>query len=324
MNEVLSQSIDGRELIELDGSGVCVRGTLHTGGNASTRDRIGIVFLNSLSIPRTATGDSAVFWAERFSHLGFPCLRLDLPGLGDSGGTIPTELLNYINAGEYASITAASVKEMIDRFGFSGVVLVGHCAGAVTAVYAAAACPDQCKGLVLLDPYFHLPQAVRPMLRRGLSAWAMQSRFGGIISNVYDGVRGLRRLLRGNAVPGNANKKLLQCWKKLAPTGIPILLFKAPARKAAGIKPRAGEFDYLSHVLQIAGSGSRVVVKLIERTDHSFANRAGRAAVAQVTERWLQTSVRTSQPEGVEGKAPDSITGEQSNYNHYQLDCLRN
>ena len=324
MNDGLSRSIDGRELISLDGSGVSVRGTLHTGTDGDTRNRIGIVFLNSLSLPRTATGDSAVFWAEQFANCGFPSLRLDLPGLGDSGGAIPNELLNYINAGEYASIAAAKIKELVDRFGFSGVVLVGHCAGTVTALYAGLACVNECKGLVLLDPYFHLPQAVRPMVRRGLSAWAMRSRFGGTISNVYDRVRDIRLLLRGNALPRNANKKLLQCWKKLTATGIPILLFKAPARKAAGTKPRAGEFDYLSHVLQIAGSDSQVRVELVEQTDHSFANRLGRAAVARVTERWLQAYMPAGKREEAAVKTPETQTSDNRKYDQYQLNCLRN
>jgi pimeloyl-ACP methyl ester carboxylesterase len=296
---------------------------LHTGADGVTKNRIGIVFLNSLSLPRTATGDSAVFWAESFANFGFPSLRLDLPGLGDSGGAIPNELLNFINAGEYASIAATKIKELVERFGFSGVVLLGHCAGTVTAIHAAVGCINECKGLVLLDPYFHLPQAVRPMVRRGLSAWAMRSRFGGVISNIYDRARDLRRVVRGNALPGNANKKLLSCWKKLASTGLPILLFKAPARKAAGTKPRVGEFDYLSHVLQLAGPGSQVLIELVEQTDHSFANRVGRAAVAGMTERWLQTYMAAGLREDAAVTTPVSQESDHKNYGQYQLNCLR-
>ncbi len=188
-------------------------------------------------------------------------------------------------------ITSAKVKELVDRFALAGVVLVGHCAGTVSALYAASACSDECKGLILLDPYFHLPQAVRPKLRRGLSEWALHSCFGGLLSNVYDRLRSIRRYLKTNAPPQNANVPLLACWKKLAATGLPILLCKAPSRKATGTKPRVGEFDYLQHVLQLAGSRSKVAVELIEGTDHSFANRAGRLAVCQRTEAWLHSNL---------------------------------
>jgi hypothetical protein len=75
----------------------------------------------------------------------------------------------------------------------------------------------------------------------------------------------------------------------VASSGTPILILKAPARKAFGTKPRTGEFDYLDYVLKAAGKRGRVSVTLIEGTDHSFANRAGRQAVAAQLEVWLRT-----------------------------------
>ena len=79
------------------------------------------------------------------------------PGLGDSDGDISSDLLDFINSGGYAAIAASSVKELVKRIGLSGVVIVGHCAGSVSALFAAAA-TIKCKGLILMDPYFHLPQ----------------------------------------------------------------------------------------------------------------------------------------------------------------------
>jgi pimeloyl-ACP methyl ester carboxylesterase len=290
----MDQAIEGRELITLDGLGVSVRGTFHkppasshswSGGD--TRKIVGLVFLNSLSLPRAATGDSAVYWAESFANGGYPSFRFDLPGLGDTAGNVPTDLLSFINAGGYASIAAAKMKELAEGFNLSGVVLVGHCAGTVSAIYAAACMGKECKGLVLLDPYFDLPQVVRPMLRRGLSDWALRSRLGGILSNIYDRMRKIRLIFRGSAPPQNANLVLLSRLKEVASTGLPILLFKSPGRKTQGTKPRVGEFDYLAHVLKIAGRKSQVSVELLEGTDHTFANRTGRAAVRRQTELWL-------------------------------------
>ena len=34
---------------------------------------------------------------------------------------------------------AANVKELVEGMGLSGVVIIGHCAGAASALYAAAA-----------------------------------------------------------------------------------------------------------------------------------------------------------------------------------------
>ena len=324
----MNQAIERRELITLDGRGVLLRGTFHrprgSGSDsdpcASTRNRIGVVFLNSLSLPRASTGDSAVYWAESFAECGYPSFRLDLPGLGDTAGDIPLELLNFINAGGYASIGAAKIDELVERFDLSGAVLVGHCAGALSAIYAAAAGTGKCKGLVLLDPYFHVTQAVRSKVRQGLSDWALESRIGSVASNIYDRLRDILLFLRRNALPGNANFDLLSRWKAVASTGLPILLLKAPARKAQGTKPRVGEFDYLKYVLGVAGRNSKVVVELIEGTDHSFANRQGRTAVRQHTERWLTTYFPLQEEVAVSFLR--SETDNRNNYDGRHLKCL--
>ena len=324
----MDQAVDGRELFTLDGLGVPLRGTFHKPhGNkepepgASIPNPVGIVFLNSLSLPRTATGDSAVFWAEALAGCGYPSFRIDLPGLGDTAGDIPNELLNYINAGGYAAITGAKIKELVERFGLSGVVLVGHCAGTISAIHGAAACKQECRGLVLLDPYFHKTQAIRPIVRRGLSEWALRSRSGRWLSNLYDRTRLIRLRFRRNATPRNANLPLLSRWKDIASTGVPILIIKAPARKTAGAAPRAGEFDYLKHVLNLAGRKSQVVVELIKGTDHSFANRMGRTGVQESVERWLSNYLPLRTNLQVELMLPEA-NGDRD-YNHYHLDCLQ-
>jgi pimeloyl-ACP methyl ester carboxylesterase len=247
---------------------------------------MGIVFLNSLSIPRASTGDSAVYWADAFAACGYPSFRFDLPGFGDTRGALATDLLDFVNGGGYAAITSAKMKELVQRFDLPGVVIVGHCAGVVTAIHAASSCKE-CKGLILMDPYFHLIKALRPKVRQVLSEWARRSRIGGAISDIYDRMRDIRRNVQKDPLPRNANFPLLTHWKRVASTGLPILLFKAPGLKSPGIKPRLGEFDYLEHVLALAGRKGRVEIELIEGTDHSFADRVGRIAVRQRATSWL-------------------------------------
>src|ERR1700758_2148609 len=114
----MDQAIEGRELVTLDGLGVLLRGTFHkphpskdAGAKLNRLKPLGILFLNSLSLPRAATGDSAVYWAESLAGRGYPSFRFDLPGLGDTAGDVPNELLNFINAGGFASIAGDKVKE---------------------------------------------------------------------------------------------------------------------------------------------------------------------------------------------------------------------
>jgi alpha-beta hydrolase superfamily lysophospholipase len=310
----MHKAIETRELITLDGLGVLLRGTYHKPRNepASSpevtreRNRTGVVFLNSLSLPRAATGDSAVYWADAFAECGYPSFRFDLPGLGDTFGAIPNELLDFINAQGYASITAAKMKELTQRYDLSGVVIVAHCAGGVTAISAAASC-QECAGLVLMDPYFHLTKAIRPQVRQKLSDWARRSKIGMLCSNIYDLVRKVRLYFRRNSPPQNANFPLLARWKQVASSGLPIFIIKAPGLKASGTKARAGEFDYLKYVLDTAGRKSRVTVEFIEGTDHSFANRIGRARVRERVANWLDAFF-PQKASHVAAASPSSIT----------------
>ncbi|WP_263354824.1 alpha/beta hydrolase [Acidicapsa acidisoli] len=285
-------AIESRELFTLDGQDVRLQGTYHRprsgAAGARCQNPIGVLFLNSLFLPRTATGDSAVYWAESFAACGYPAFRMDLPGLGDSDAPLNTALLDFINAGGYGSIASAKIKELVERFGLSGIVIVGHCAGAVTALFAAAA-SKECKGVILLDPYFYLPQQMKKSKAwKRLVRWAATSAVGGSLSKMYDWLKNIRLALGGSRPPGNANFALLQRWSEVANKGLPTLLFKAPGRKSPGTKPRVGEFDYIKHIQAIAARKSQVTVQVIDNTDHSFANRAGRTAVREQVERWLR------------------------------------
>jgi pimeloyl-ACP methyl ester carboxylesterase len=293
----MNETIETRELFVLDGSDVLIRGTYHKAHldnsgaqpNLAAGDRLGVVFLNSTSPTRAANGDAAVYLAESFAKFGYPSFRLDLPGFGDSEGDHPEDLLGFISRGGYASIASAKVKELVTRYNLAGVVIAGHCAGSVSALFTAATCRE-CRGLVLIGPFFHLTRPIGlSKIRKALKLWALQSRLGKYFSNVYEFLNEIRLVPRGRGLPRNANFALLRCWKKLASTGMPILFLKGPDRQTSSTKPRAGEFDYLSYLLRVAGRRSQVVVKVTDGASNAFANRQGRAAVQQHTERWLNT-----------------------------------
>jgi pimeloyl-ACP methyl ester carboxylesterase len=316
----MNESTEGRQLITLHGLGGIVRGTYHqAGGEGSGTRRIGVLILNSLSPTRAAAGDSAVYWAESFAKSGYPVLRLDMPGFGDSDGDPPPELLKFINTGGYGPIASAMIRELVKQFGVSGLVVVGLCAGAVSALYTAAL-SKECRGLVLMDPYFHLPLPARSWLWQKLTGRISRTALGGMISNGYDRFTDFRLSLRGNPMPQNTNFPLLRCWKTVASSGLPILLLKAPATK-----PRGEEFDYLKYILQHAGNNSQVVVKVVQGTGHTFSNRVGQIGVREFTESWLKLCFPLSEfgdlatgplrAEGPEAKG-------QKSYNDYDLDYL--
>jgi pimeloyl-ACP methyl ester carboxylesterase len=194
---MICDTLETRQLITLGADGILVRGTYHdvprkTTGSTSPDKRIGVLFLNPLSTPRSFIGDAAVYWASSFAAQGYPCLRIDLPGLGDSYGELAEDLLTFINNGGYAAVAAAKVKEFRERFGLAGVVIYGHCAGATTAIYAASAC-KACKGLIITDPYFNTANMLTPKLSVGMVHWARRTKVGEVLRAAYARLRDIAR-----------------------------------------------------------------------------------------------------------------------------------
>lgn len=291
---MISSELETRELITLSGNGVLLRATYHKATGKAQNDaaaqhkRMGVAFLNPLSTPRALIGDSAVYWASSFAARGYPSFRLDLPGLGDTFGEVPNELITFINDGGYATIASSKIKELTDTFGLKGAVIYGHCAGGTTAVYAAAEC-QECKGLILTAPYFNAANLLTPKLSPQMIDWARRSKVGELLRATYGRMRELRKRPGNGTLPGNAHFGLLSHWKKVLSNGIPILILKSGAPAALGSnKLRANNFDYLQYIASFAVRSNQITVKVIEGTDHSFANRAGRAAVRQCTEAWLE------------------------------------
>jgi pimeloyl-ACP methyl ester carboxylesterase len=289
--------IQGRELFTMDVLGSTVQGTCHVPpdetsdalGQPASNKIPGVLFLSGLLAPRAGNGDTLVYWADALARSGHPSFRVDLPGTCDSDGDAPAELMSFINTGRYEGATIEIIRQIRRRFDLDSIILVGHCSGSVTAIFAAAADGD-CRGLVLLEPYFHLPPPAATQARDALSQWAASNRLGGILSNLFDRLKELRLRLRRAELPRNANFPLVKCWRSLASAGMPILIIKVPGAKATAAKPRLGEFDYLAHLAGVGGSRSRVEVKVIQGTSHSFADPVGRLGVLRYTESWLRDS----------------------------------
>lgn len=321
----MTDATETRELITVQCLDLALKATYHKAcredfgaqNEPNNCARIGILFLGSLSPTRAATGDSAVYWADSFAACGYPSFRLDLPGFGDSEGDPPGGLLDCIDAGDFASIISASARVIVERFELSGIILVGLCAGAVSAIFGAKA-TRECKGLVLMDPYFHLPLKRRSKIREKLTGRLSRSSMGMSIEGLYGRLKAYWLHLAGSTPPSNANLHLLNCWKDLTSTCLPVILFKAPSFK------QRGEFDFLNHIVKLAGPRSRVLIKVVEEAGHTFSNRKGRMAVREHVESWLRTNF--PQPilgEGTGYPSPSNYHDRTSDYSKREL-CTEN
>ncbi len=98
----MNPAIQTREAITVAVGGVCLRGTYHkpaddgrgTPEHQGEANDLGLLFLNHGFLPRSAPGDSAAKWGDSFAQNGYPSFRFDLPGLGDSDGDAPSQMLD--------------------------------------------------------------------------------------------------------------------------------------------------------------------------------------------------------------------------------------
>jgi pimeloyl-ACP methyl ester carboxylesterase len=291
---MIIDKIESRELFTLDAGGIDLRGTYHKPDEARARyvgatgkHRTGIVFANALSTPRSGNGDSVVYWASAFAGLGYPSFRLDLPGLGDSRGEIPNDLIAFIYQGGYSLVFARKLNELAERYNVAEFVIAGHCTGSTNAVYAASE-NAMCKGLILLDPYFSSPRAISGKIPPAVMHWVRKNRAGVLLRATYDRLREVPIAIRERFSSRESGLDFIFRWKSVASTGMPILVFRAPRPQAlGGDKPNPSSVDYLDHLSSLTRGRSRLTIHEIEGSDHSFANLNGRTKVLAYSESWL-------------------------------------
>jgi pimeloyl-ACP methyl ester carboxylesterase len=280
--------------------GVLLHGTSHLGPQ---KKDLGILFLNSGSLPRSSRGDLYAHLSDALSERGWPCFRVDLPGLGDSQGDVPREFVDYyrlVQEGAYAGGALEVANEMRSRYGLSRLVLAGICGGAQTAVFAAGQDRGQgIAGLALLDMEFFLyrsPGAPAPTgkklstagrveagIARGVAKlrdWVLAQRWEPQATRIYYGLRKVVSRTRGATPPPDTNAPLLEALSGLLGKGVPVLMLTAHSPI-----PEPESFDYIGY---LAGrAGGRLDHAKIMGTTHSFVENDGEAAVLEAMSAWL-------------------------------------
>ena len=81
--------------------------------------------------------------------------------------------------GGYNTIAHRKAAELVKRYHLNGLILVGHCAAATPVVHAAAHL-SACKGLIIMDSYFHKSSRARTQLVERL-AYLKRFGLGGVL-----------------------------------------------------------------------------------------------------------------------------------------------
>jgi len=291
-----------RDAITLSWDGLRLHGTSHL---APSGNGIGVLFVNSGSLPRSSRGDLYAHLADSLAEQGYPSFRFDLPGLGDSEGEIPQEFVEFyriVQEAAYAGCVAAMARELRRTYGLKGIVLAGICGGAQTSVFAAAKEHGAgVAGLVLLDMPFFLYRSSNPPARKraGLSLrkrvlagisgakvkmrdWVLSQKWEPVATKAYYRLKKVTSRTKAGVLPPNSNQVLIKALSGLLDQGIPALMVTAHPPI-----PEPQTFDYIGYVG--ARAGGRLQHAKIRGTTHSFVENGGAEAVLEAVKTWLAT-----------------------------------
>ena len=122
-----------------NGQGLRLYGMLHMPAAAAIRNT-GIVLLSPGIKTRVGPHQQYVRMARKFASMGFPVLRFDFCGLGDSEGELTehmhADLHTEIQLGRYVDDSKCAIDCIIRDTGVEKVILAGLCGGAVTGLLA--------------------------------------------------------------------------------------------------------------------------------------------------------------------------------------------
>ncbi len=129
-------------------------GILHSPDQKTGRPDVGIVFTHSGSRGRLGNSFHFTFWARQFANAGYPVLRFDPAGLGDSTGSLGSghidDYYGKIQTGLFVPDTLAAIEEMKRLANPREIVLLGVCGGAATALLSSQQA-EGVSGVVLMS-----------------------------------------------------------------------------------------------------------------------------------------------------------------------------
>jgi hypothetical protein len=259
--------------------------TLAAAGGAGTESGIAaapptVIFLNAGVLHRVGPHRLHVTLARLLAECGFPGLRIDLSGIGDS-----RPLPGVLTFRESSVVDArAAMDELGATVGVASFILFGLCSGADNAL-ATALEDARVVGLVLLDPPCHptLRSRLRKLVGRiqGLTSVTAAARWG---------VRVLRRRLSSRPLePENPRQASADEFGRnlveLLDRGVQILCIYSGAN-AEGYNHRDQLFELFP------GLRGRIHVVYFPAANHVFTERAAREKLIGTVIGWCQERFR--------------------------------
>ena len=246
-----------------------------------------VILLNSGLIPRIGPNRVYVKIARRLAQKGFPVLRFDFSGVGDS--VIRPDHLSF--ALSSVAECRAAMDFLVEKTGARQFILSGICSGADAAFDTALADPQRVSGVIPIDFYSvssHAYQAQMYKQRlRSLSSWAKL--FSGK-SDLYQRVFSEKEKDAETVFQGPATENVSQKKRETIISEMQGLLRQAVRVLLIYSAESAANFNYENSLKSSLGSlqtpnGNLQVSQLA--ADHGFTPLSIQQELLDTMEKWL-------------------------------------
>lgn len=271
----------GEEPVQVESAGTPVRGILHAPAPSGKR-RTGVILLHGWGGYRIGPHRLFVEAARRFAAEGYPCLRFDFRGRGESGGHAADASISSM-----ADDVRAAIPAILRLAGVDRLVLAGICSGSKVAM-AACRADESISGLVLWSAEtLALGGADGRRLRRSLASLRSYARK---MLRPATWLKILTFRVRAGmvrkAVAGEADGRREEAEDRR--TAETFRLFRGPVLiiHGAADPETAAARTQLSGLCE--GARTRADFRVIAGADHNFCPPHAAAALLEQTLDWLR------------------------------------
>ena len=285
-------------------------GILTSGKGAST-DRPYVVIVNAGIIHRVGPNRLYVDMARSVAALGFPVLRFDLAGLGDSdsavgGASLEESALSDVNAAfEFLATTRDA----------SQFLVFGLCSGANYAALAAFREP-RVSGLMLIDPtvtrtrrstIVHVVRRLRNLSTLRELVTLRHPVFRRPFGRLSSAAVSVAQAAQGQSGQ-QANVVATDMTESVARASLEILVARGAQLMfvfTGGVNHVYNYYGQLFDLLPGFDFRSQLTLHYMPATDHTVADRSGRARLLRDVGDWLERSFPLRVPAPLQERTPE-------------------
>ena len=238
--------------------------------------RCGIIFVHAADGNRLGPHRMFVELARKYNELGYPTLRFDLAGCGDSTGSVSSEGIR----GEVLDVVNA-VGFFRDRMKLDGVILFGISRGARVSYTAMVEHKLAIDGLILLSTPLSSGQAALKSFGGQLKEYAFKLGNGKSVRKLISGKADVVQIFRTLLKALRLNRRYQPVEDNGFATKAPVLLIYGehdPICREAG--------RYYSKIL--GKNDVRHECHVVSKANHSFFHYRWKQEIFDISKRWLE------------------------------------